>query len=168
MQDVNRRNIKLFHCHLQTKTDIQALSIAHFRVLPGFCIKTRLKEGRTEVRGDSERKETPSLSLPLPYPLRKCHQVSFVRKDFFLCMHSLLSSFFFPRAIEVKIKLSPVGFIELFCFISLVLKVYLLLERFSYDLEMKTREQTETKNEWKQSDLIGLSNGYKRAWLLVG
>ena len=68
------------------------------------------------------------------------------------------------------------------------------IERFSYDLEMKTREQnrnrwsfftfiynrsskwiilyilhikTETTNERKYSDLIGLSNGYKRAWLLV-
>ena len=35
-----------------------------------------------------------------------------------------------------------------------------VLERFSYGLEMKTREKTET-NERKQSDLIGLSNGYK-------
>ena len=43
----------------------------------------------------------------------------------------------------------------------------MVFERFSYDLEMKTREKTET-NERKQSDLIGLSNGYKRAWLLVG
>ena len=32
---------------------------------------------------------------------------------------------------------------------------------------MKTREQNR-KNEPKYSDLIGLSNGYKRAWLLVG
>ena len=40
-------------------------------------------------------------------------------------------------------------------------------QRFSHDLEMKTREQ-ETTNERKYSDLIGLSNGYKRTWLLVG
>ena len=42
------------------------------------------------------------------------------------------------------------------------------VERFSYDLETKTREQNRNKNERKQSDLIVLSNGYKRAWLLVG
>ena len=42
------------------------------------------------------------------------------------------------------------------------------IQRFSFDLEMKTREQLETKNERRWSDLIGLSNGYKRAWLLVG
>ena len=42
------------------------------------------------------------------------------------------------------------------------------LERSSYDLEMKTREQDRTTNERKYSDVIGLSNGYKRAWLLVG
>ena len=46
--------------------------------------------------------------------------------------------------------------------------IHVWLERFSFDLEMKTREQIETKNERKWSDLIGLSNGYKRAWLLVG
>ena len=38
-----------------------------------------------------------------------------------------------------------------------------LLKQFSYDLEMKTREQTETTNEWKQR-----LDSYKRAWLLVG
>ena len=42
------------------------------------------------------------------------------------------------------------------------------LERFSYDLELKTREQDRTTNERRYSDVIGLSNGYKRAWLLVG
>ena len=116
---------------------------------PRLLYQNEVERGKNGSKG-RQWKERNSLSLsPSPYPLRKCHQVSFVRKDFFLCMHSLLSSFFSPRAIEVKIKLSPVGFIELFCFISLVLKVYLLLERFSYDLEMKTREQTETKNEWK-------------------
>ena len=41
------------------------------------------------------------------------------------------------------------------------------IERFLYDLEMKTREQNRT-NERKKSDLIGFSNGYKRALLLVG
>ena len=41
--------------------------------------------------------------------------------------------------------------------------------RFSYDLEMKTREhKTETTKERKYIDLIGLSNGYKRTSLLVG
>ena len=44
----------------------------------------------------------------------------------------------------------------------------LKLERSSYDLEMKTREQDRTTNERKYSDVIGLSTGYKRAWLLVG
>ena len=44
----------------------------------------------------------------------------------------------------------------------------LLIERFSYDLETKTRQQNRNKNERKQSDLTVLSNGYKRAWLLVG
>ena len=46
-----------------------------------------------------------------------------------------------------------------------------VIERFSYDLEMKLNENARTKqttNEWKWSDLIGLSNGYKSAWLLVG
>ena len=38
------------------------------------------------------------------------------------------------------------------------------IERFSHDLEMKTREQ----NRIRESDLIGSSNAYKRAWLLVG
>ena len=38
----------------------------------------------------------------------------------------------------------------------------LKLERSSYDLEMKTREQDRTTNERKYSDVIGLSNGYKR------
>lgn len=45
------------------------------------------------------------------------------------------------------------------------------MERFSYDREMKTREQTETTKEQKQSDLIGLLDGYKRTlafgWLHV-
>ena len=40
-------------------------------------------------------------------------------------------------------------------------------QRFSYDLEMKTREQ-KRNNKRKYSNLIGLSNGYKRTWLLVG
>ena len=40
--------------------------------------------------------------------------------------------------------------------------------RLSYDLEMKTRNQKRNnKRTGKQSDLIGLSNGQKRAWLLV-
>ena len=44
-----------------------------------------------------------------------------------------------------------------------------LIERFSFDLEMKTREQNRNnKQQRKKSDLIGLSNGYKREWLLVG
>ena len=34
------------------------------------------------------------------------------------------------------------------------------LERFSYDLEMKTREQNRNKNERKHSDLIGLAKGH--------
>ena len=43
------------------------------------------------------------------------------------------------------------------------------MEGFSYDLDMKTRKQNRKKtNERKKSDLNGLSNGYKRAWLLVG
>ena len=33
---------------------------------------------------------------------------------------------------------------------------------------MKTREQTKTTKEHKWSNWIGLLNGYKRAWLLVG
>ena len=43
-----------------------------------------------------------------------------------------------------------------------------LLERFSYDLEIKTREQNRHNKRTDESDLIGLSNGYKSAWLLVG
>ena len=38
------------------------------------------------------------------------------------------------------------------------------LERFSYDLEMKTREQNK-RTDMEQLDLL---NGYKRAWLLAG
>ena len=41
-------------------------------------------------------------------------------------------------------------------------------QRFSYDLEMKRANKRETTNERKYSNLIGLSNGYKRTWLLVG
>jgi len=41
-----------------------------------------------------------------------------------------------------------------------------IIERFSYDLEMKTREQN--RKNGNQGDMIGLSNGDKRAWLLVG
>ena len=40
---------------------------------------------------------------------------------------------------------------------------------FSYDVEMKTREQNRNNKRMEiESDLIGLSTGYKRAWLLVG
>ena len=42
----------------------------------------------------------------------------------------------------------------------------LVSRAISYDLEMKTREQAETTNKRKYSDLIGLSNGYKCACLL--
>ena len=44
------------------------------------------------------------------------------------------------------------------------------VEQFSYDLEMKTREQNRNnkRTEIERFDLIGLSNGYKRARLLVG
>ena len=35
-------------------------------------------------------------------------------------------------------------------------------------LKWKHANKTETTKERKQSDLIGLSNGYKRTWLLVG
>ena len=38
------------------------------------------------------------------------------------------------------------------------------LERFSHDLEMKTREQNK-RTEMEQLDLL---NGYKRPWLLAG
>ena len=36
------------------------------------------------------------------------------------------------------------------------------------NLKWKRANKTETTNEWKWSDLVGLSNGYKRAWFLVG
>ena len=53
-----------------------------------------------------------------------------------------------------------------------VLEIYdiklIVMERFSYDLEMKMCEQKKTTNQQKQSDLIGLSNGHKLSWLLVG
>ena len=35
-------------------------------------------------------------------------------------------------------------------------------------LKQKSGNKTETTNERKQNDLIGLSNGYKRAWVSVG
>ena len=35
-------------------------------------------------------------------------------------------------------------------------------------LKNKQANKTETTNELKESGLIGLSNGYKGAWLLVG
>ena len=35
-------------------------------------------------------------------------------------------------------------------------------------LKWKRTNKTETTNERKESDLSGLSNGYKRAWLLLG
>ena len=44
----------------------------------------------------------------------------------------------------------------------------MLVRAISYDLEMKTREQNRNNKQRKYSDLIGLSNGYKRAWVLVG
>ena len=44
----------------------------------------------------------------------------------------------------------------------------LVSRAISNDLEMKTREQAETTNKRKYSDLIVLSNGYKRAWVLAG
>ena len=34
--------------------------------------------------------------------------------------------------------------------------------------EQKLKNKTETTNERKYSDLIGVSNGYKRSWVLVG
>jgi len=43
-----------------------------------------------------------------------------------------------------------------------------MIEQFSYGLEMKRANKTETTNERKWSDLIGLSNEYKRARLSVG
>ena len=42
------------------------------------------------------------------------------------------------------------------------------LERFSCDLEMKTREQNRNNKEKEIEWFDWLSNGYKRAWHLVG
>ena len=53
------------------------------------------------------------------------------------------------------------------CHVIYLMQNY-LIERFSYDLEMKTREQNRSNKRTEMSDLIGLSNGYKRAWLLIG
>ena len=46
--------------------------------------------------------------------------------------------------------------------------ILLLLERFSYDLEMKTREQSRNNKRMEIERFDWLSNRYKRAWLLVG
>ena len=37
-----------------------------------------------------------------------------------------------------------------------------------YDLEIKTRKQNRNNKLTEKSDLIGLSNGYKRAWFFIG
>ena len=42
------------------------------------------------------------------------------------------------------------------------------LERFSYDLEKKTREQNRNNKRTEIERFDSLSNRYKRAWLLVG
>ena len=48
------------------------------------------------------------------------------------------------------------------------LTVSLTIERFSYDLEKKTREQNRNNKRTEiERFAIGLSNGYKRARLLV-
>ena len=50
---------------------------------------------------------------------------------------------------------------------KLVYKIYYLIQQFSYfrmTLKWKRANKTETTNERKQSDLVRLSNGYKRAW----
>ena len=47
-------------------------------------------------------------------------------------------------------------------------KLLILTKRFSYDLGMKTREQNRNNKRTEIQHLTGLSNGYKRAWLLVG
>ena len=39
---------------------------------------------------------------------------------------------------------------------------------FRTTLKWKRTDKTETTNEQKKSDLIGSSNEYKHAWLLVG
>ena len=39
---------------------------------------------------------------------------------------------------------------------------------FPYDLELKTREQDRNNKRTEIERLDWLSNGYKRAWLLVG
>ena len=44
--------------------------------------------------------------------------------------------------------------------------MFIALERFPYDLEMKTREQN-TKNKRTERERFGLSNAYKSTWLLV-
>ena len=46
--------------------------------------------------------------------------------------------------------------------------VNIALERFSYDLEMKTPEQNRNNKRTEIERFDFLSNGYKRAWLLVG
>ena len=44
-----------------------------------------------------------------------------------------------------------------------------IIKRFPYDLEMKTREQNSNNKRTEiERFAIGLSNEYKRAWLLVG
>ena len=42
------------------------------------------------------------------------------------------------------------------------------LEQFLYDLEMKMSEQNRNNKRTEIELFIGLSNGYKRLWLLVG
>ena len=49
-----------------------------------------------------------------------------------------------------------------------VVQFNLKMVRFSYDLEMKMREQNRNNKQTEIEHVIGLSNGYKRAWLLVG
>ena len=49
---------------------------------------------------------------------------------------------------------------------AFVLNGVVLLERFSYDPELTTREQNRNNKRTERSDLIGLWNGYKRACLL--
>ena len=46
--------------------------------------------------------------------------------------------------------------------------VLLQYNDFRMTLKWKRANKTETTNEWKYSDLIGLSNGYKRPCILVG
>ena len=98
------------------------------------------------------------------------HRSLFIKRSAPYCLHG--SSKYIGLVFDVIVGFSYKPSLNSFFVYDFVLAIdcnqLLLIERFSYDLETKTREQNRNKNERKQSDLIVLSNGYKRAWLLVG